>query len=27
MHVHAMAPGQRLRGLRHVGVQSKSLTL
>ena len=27
MQVHIMAPGQRLRRLRHVGVQSESLTL
>ena len=27
MHVHVMAPGQRLRRLRHVGEQSESLTL
>jgi len=27
MHVHVMAPGQRLRRLRQVGAQNESLTL
>jgi hypothetical protein len=27
IHVHVMAPGQRLRRLRHVGAPNESLTL